>query len=128
MKRRGVSGVARGAQLGGAMFSSYMIYDPATDNSVSICKLSYLAAALFGAFYVLVKAGGGRFGEALALHAAFLLALGALLFASSILAPQQQLAVLAIAVPGTLIFQALKMVALIKSSYRRRHWVVQRGD
>ena len=110
------------------MFSSYTIYDPQSDNHVSICKLSYLAAALFGAFYVLFKAGVGRFVEALALHAAFLLGLGALLFASSVLAPQQQLAVLAIAMPATLIFQALKMVALVKSSYRHRHWVVQRGD
>ncbi len=110
------------------MFSSYMIYDPQTDNSVAISKLSYLAAALFGAFYVLVKAGSGRFAEALALHLGFMLALGALLFVSSVLPPTQQLAVLVIAMPATLVVQAFKMVALVKSSYRRRHWVVQRGD
>jgi hypothetical protein len=121
----GVRGALRGAA---GMFSSYVIYDPATDNSVLICKLSYIAAGLFGALYVLVKARGGRFAVALALHLLVLLGLGALLFASSILPAQQQLIVLAIATPAALVFLSLRMVALVKSSYRRRHWIVQQGD
>ena len=110
------------------MFSTYVIYDPATDNSVSISRLSYVAAGLFGALYVLVKARGGRLAEALALHLLVLSGLGALLFASSILPAQQQLIVLAIATPAALVFLSLRMVALVKSSYRRRNWVVQQGD
>ena len=70
------------------MFSSYMIYDPVSDNCVSIRKSSYFAAALFGAFYVLVKAGSRRFAEALALHLILFLGLAGLLFVSSILPAQ----------------------------------------
>ena len=102
--------------------------DPTRQRSLSIGKTSYIAAGLLGAAYFAVKAGRVRLLDALILNLACLLALAVLVFGSSVLPPHQQFLSVLAGAPAVLIFQSVRMVALVRSSYRRRQWSVRLAD
>jgi len=104
------------------MFSNYTIYDPGTEKSVAISKLSYVCAGLFG------KAGRTRLLAAIGLSLLCVSALVGVLFVSSILPASQQLIAMIVVTPTVMIFQSVKTVNLVKSSYRRRQWQVRQDD
>jgi hypothetical protein len=110
------------------MFPTYFIYDPNSEKSVKICKLSYVVGGLFGVLYFVIKAGHIRLLEAVGLTLACLLAIALLVLATSLLSAEMQMVAILVLVPAILTFQAVKTVALVKSSYRRRAWIVQQDD
>ena len=110
------------------MFPTYQIYQPGTQNSVTICKLSYVCAALFGIFYFAIKAGRIRFVDAAGLNLLCLLGLAGLLLVTSTLPAREQVLAMLVMTPAVLAFQSVKMVRLVMSSYRRRAWIVQQDD
>ena len=112
----------------GVIFANYSIVDPTLQKSVSICKLSYVAAGLFGVLYFVIKAGRVRLLDAITLNILCLAALVGLVLVTSILSAEQQFFTILAATPVVLIFQSVRMVALVKSSYRRRQWLVRQND
>ena len=110
------------------MFANYSIVDPTRQRQVSIRKLSYVAAGLFGVLYFVIKAGRIRLLGAAVLSFLCLAALTVLLLVTSILPAGQQFFVILAGVPAVMVFQSVKMVALVKSSYRRRQWLVHQDD
>ena len=110
------------------MFSNYTIYDPGTQKSVAIRKLSYVCAGLFGMVYFALKAGRTRLLAAIGLSLLCVSALVGVLFVSSILPASQQLIAMIVVMPAVMIFQSVKTVNLVKSSYRRRQWQVRQDD
>lgn len=110
------------------MFASYRLEDPKTAKIVKIGSWSYLWAGLFGALYMFFKAGRQGLFQGIALTLVCTLALAALAMVTSILPVVQQLVALVLGAPTILIFQSVKMVTLIRKSYRRRRWIVRRED
>ena len=110
------------------MFSNYTIYDPDSHKSVAICKLSYVCAGLFGTVYFALKAGRTRLLAAVGLSLLCVAALVGVLFVSSMLPASQQFIAMIVVAPAVMIFQSVKTVNLVKSSYRRRQWQVRQDD
>ncbi len=105
------------------MFSSYRLDDPDTDKSVSIGRWSYVWAGLFGAFYVLFKAGPGRLLQAVLLSAACVLAFVGLVTLATYLPPEQQVLVFVVGVPLILTVHSVRTMGLVRASYRHRRWM-----
>lgn len=105
------------------MFSSYRFDDPDTDKSVRIGGWSYIWAGLFGAVYVLSKAGLGRLPQALFWSAGCVLALIGLVALATYLPAEQQLLALVLGVPIILTVHSVKTMGVVRMSYRRRRWV-----
>ena len=97
-------------------------------KSVAIGKLSYVCAGLFGMVYFALKAGRTRLLAAIGLSLLCGTALVGVLFVSSILSATQQLVAMIVVTPAVMIFQSVKTVNLVKSSYRRRQWQVRQDD
>jgi hypothetical protein len=111
------------------MFERYRFYHPDNKSSVGIGGFSYFCAGLFGALYFVLKARGGpRLLAAIGLNLLCLLAVVGVLFATSVLPPVPQLVAVIVVAVAAMVFQSVKMVNLVKSSYRRRHWQMQRED
>jgi len=110
------------------MFSRYQFESRSSVRRLAVGRWSYLWAGLLGPVYVLSKGGGWYVLHALALSAGLTLALVALVAATSYVAAFQQVVVLCIAVPAVLVFQSVKTVSILKTSYRRRGWRVRMAD
>ena len=111
------------------MFERYRFYHPNREASVGIGGFSYFCAGLFGVLFFVVKARGRqRLMAAIGVNLLCLLAVVGVLFATSILPPIPQLVAVIVAAVVAMVFQSVKMVNLVKSSYRRRHWQMQRVD
>ena len=111
------------------MFERYRFYHPDAKGSVGIGGLSYLCAGLFGVLFFVIKARGRqRLLAAIGLNLLCVLAVVGVLFATSVLPPIPQLVAVVVVAVSAMVFQSVKMVNLVKSSYRRRHWQMQRED
>src|SRR5476651_716920 len=110
------------------MFPRYLFESRQSHRRVVVRRLSYLWAGLFGPFYVLSKGGGLYVVQALALTAALTVALAALVAVTSYISAFQQTVLVCIAVPVVLVFQAMKTVNILKTSYRRRGWRTRMVD
>ncbi len=110
------------------MFSPYTLESRSSVRRLTVGRWSYLWAGLFGPLYVLSKGGGWYALQALALSVGLTLLLVALVAATSYIAAFQQVVLVCIAVPIVLVFQAVKTVNILKTSYRRRGWRVRMAD
>ena len=111
------------------MFERYRFYHPDAKASVGIDGFSYVCAGLFGVLYFALKARGRpRLVEAIGLNLLCVLVVAGVLFGTSILPPTQQLVAVIVVAVAAMAFQSVKMVNLVKSSYRRRQWEVRRED
>ncbi len=111
------------------MFERYRFYHPDAKGSVGIGGFSYFCAGLFGVVFFILKARGReRLLAAIGLNLLCLVAVVGVLFASSVLPPMPQLVAVVVVTVAAMVFQSVKMVNLVKSSYRRRHWQMQRED
>jgi|SRR5476649_2069331 hypothetical protein len=110
------------------MFAPYLFESRQTQRRVTLGRWSYLWAGLFGPAYVLSKGGGWYVLQALALTLGLTLAFAGLVAATSYVPAFQQTVVVCIAVPVGLIFQSVKTVAILRTSYRRRGWRVRMND
>jgi hypothetical protein len=106
-------------------FRSYRFEHPTTEATEVISGWSYVAAAFFGPLYVLYRRSTG-FLPSLALCVALTLGIVALSGVGSYVLPNRMLLIaLVIAVPAALMIQASYVIARIKTSYRRRGWLVR---
>lgn len=110
------------------MFASYRFEEPRTGKVIRISNWSYLLAGLFGALYMLLKAPGEGFLQALGWTIACTLAFASLAMVVTVLPAAAQTVLLVVAPPIVLIVQSVKIVALVRKSYRRRGWIVRQED
>ena len=110
------------------MFPHFVFESRATERRIVVGAWSYLWAGLFGPVYVLSKGGGKYALQALALSVALTLGLTALVAATSYISAFQQTVVVCIAVPAVILFQSLKTIGILRTSYRRRGWRVRISD
>jgi hypothetical protein len=107
------------------MFRTYRFEHPKTEESVVIHRSSYVAAGIFGPFYVLYMRIPGFFPSLLisiALTAVIVAISGVTSF---FLPPRTQLLALVIAIPVALAIQSILVIDLVKKSYRRRGWLIR---
>src|SRR6476469_334364 len=107
------------------MFPTYDIESPDGATTITIGPLSYVTAALFGGFYVLFKAGTGRIISAAFWTVFFAFLLMVVAFLAALLSGPLQGLVIIIAVPTVLVVQSVRMIQLVRSTYRRRGWLIQ---
>lgn len=111
------------------MFERYRFYHPDAKATVGIGVFWYVCAGLFGVLFFILKARGReRLLAAIGLNLLCLVAVVGVLFATSILPPMPQLVAVVVVTVAAMVFQSVKMVNLVKSSYRRRHWQMRRED
>jgi len=110
------------------MFSSYRFDDPDTDKYVRIGGWSYVWAGLFGAVYVVFKAGLGRLPQALVWSAACGLGLIGLVALATYLPAEHQVLLLVLGAPAILTIHAVKTMGVVRTSYRQRRWMSHRED
>jgi len=109
-------------------FPEYRFEHPhLADQIVTIGGWSYLWAGLFGCFYVFAWGSPRHFLKALAISLACLVLLAAILALAAMVPSPVQLGILLVAVPLLVFVQGLAMVGLVRDSYRRRGWWVQRA-
>lgn len=111
------------------MLPTYRFDNPKTNESVRIGRWSYVWAALFGALYVLIKAGPARLLRAIVVTLLCTFVLIVIVGLTSVLlSPFKQILVVAIATPAVLVIQSRKMMELVRSSYRRGGWQGRREE
>lgn len=110
------------------MFPRYLFESRNTRRRIDVGGWSYLWAGLFGPVYVLSKGGGQYVLHALALAVGLTLALAVLVAATSYVSAFQQTVIVCIAVPAGFLFQSVKTVNILTTSYRRRGWRVRMAD
>ena len=111
-----------------AVLPSYEFHNGKTGKYSTVGAWSYLAAALLGSLYVLLKSGFTRFPIALFWHLAFLGALALLPFVLVYLPPNLHVILLLLGVPGILLVQSLFMIGCVRQSFRARGWGERRPD
>jgi hypothetical protein len=111
-----------------AVLPSYEFHNGKTGKVSTVGVWSYIAAALLGSIYVLLKAGLTRFPLAFFWQLAFLAALAALPFVAARLPENLQVIVLVLAVPGILLVQSIFMIGCVRESFRARGWGERRPD
>jgi hypothetical protein len=105
-----------------AVLTRYQFHNGKTGKVSSVSGWSYLAAALLGSIYVLLKAGPTQFLPALFWQLASLGAMALLPFVASYLPQNLQLIVLLLGEPGILVAQAFFMIGCVRQSFRARGW------
>ena len=110
------------------MFPPYLFESRQSQRRIVVGGWSYLWAGLFGPVYVLAKGGGRYVLHALALSLGLTLALAALVAATSYVSAFQQTLAVCAAVPVALVFQSVKTIDILRTSYRRRGWRVRMAD
>src|SRR3954468_22373866 len=105
-----------------AVLTRYQFHNGKTGKVSTVSSWSYLAAALLGSIYVLLKSGTTRFLPALLWQLACLGALALMPFVASYLPENLQLIVIVLGLPGVLIAQSFFMIGLVRQSFRARGW------
>jgi hypothetical protein len=105
-----------------SVLTHYQFHNGKTGKVSTVNGWSYLAAALVGSIYVLLKAGPTRFLPALFWHLACLGALALMPFVDTYLPESLQLIVLVLGVPGVLVAQSFFMIGGVRQSFRARGW------
>ena len=105
-------------------FHRYRFEHPKTERSVTIRGRSYLWAGLFGAGYVW-WIGYGSIHHALAVNIAVGVGVVSVALASSVLPTSEQFMVLIVLGPTALYFQAVMMVSIIRTGFRRAGWMTR---
>lgn len=108
-------------------FKTYEVEEPETHAVKILGADSYLAAAVLGSLYVLLRGFVGRFFVALVVDAAFVLA--AFLVALPITAQlggAEAIIALCIIALGACIGRSVPIIAIVKNGYRSRGWMVTR--
>jgi hypothetical protein len=98
------------------------------DRVITVGGWSYLWAGLFGCLYVATR--GSRMGlvaKALAIDLAYLLLFAAVVAGSFVLPALYQVALVGLSAPVLLFLHGAAMIRLVRDSYRRRGWWVQRA-
>lgn len=103
-----------------AVIPHYQFHNGKTGKVSTVTGWSYLAAALLGSIYVLLKAGLTRFLPALFWQLACLGSLAVLPFVVGYLPENLQLLVLLLALPGALVVQSFLMIGCVRQSFRAR--------
>jgi len=111
-----------------AVFPHYQFHNGKTGKVSTVGGWSYLAAALVGSIYVLLKAGTTQFLPALVWQLACLGGLAVLPFVVGYLPESFQLLVLLLALPGALVVQSFLMIGCVRRSYRARGWGERQED
>ena len=104
------------------VLTRYQFHNGKTGKVSTVGGWSYLAAALLGSVYVLLKAGTTRFLPALFWQLACLGALALMPFVASYLPENLQLTVLVLALPAALVTQSFLMIGCVRESFRARGW------
>jgi hypothetical protein len=104
------------------LFTHYQFHNGKTGKVSTVTGWSYLAAALVGSIYVLIKAGRTQFLLALFWQLAFLGALALMPFVANYLPDNLQLIVLVLGLPGILLVQSFFMIGCVRQSFRARGW------
>jgi hypothetical protein len=108
-------------------FKTYEVEEPETHSVKILGGGSYLAAAVLGSLYVLLKGFVSRFLVALAIDAACAAAATVIAAAiSSHLGPAEAVIVFGMAVIALCVVRSIPMIALVKNGYRSRGWMVTR--
>jgi hypothetical protein len=108
-------------------FKTYEIEEPGTHAVSILGGRSYVAAALLGSLYVLLKGFVGRFFLAVAVDAVFvLLAFLVALPITAQLGAAEAVIALAIVALGAGIARSVPIIAIVKNGYRSRGWMVTR--
>ena len=106
----------------------YQFHNAKTDQIVLIGVSFCMGAALFGAFYVLFKAGLSQFARALFWQIVCIGVLVVIPIGVVYLPQNLHIVVFVIALPAIFVFQSTMMVALVERSFRARGWGVRRED
>ena len=107
------------------MFDNMRRIDPVSDTQVSIGKLSYVWAGLFGPLFVLIKAGPLRALYAVGLSLACAIGLIGIVANIHFVPGDLRPVALVFVIPGVLLFHALQTVALVTNYYRDRQWAIR---
>jgi hypothetical protein len=110
------------------MFASYLLENRTTRRRIAIRGWSYVWAGLFGPFYVLSKGGRRSVFGAIALSLALTLVLVGVVGATSYIPALQQVIVVPLALGAVLVVQSVKIVDILRNSYRHRGWKVRMAD
>jgi hypothetical protein len=108
---------------------SYRFEHPRTEQSVTLRRVSYLWAGLFGAGYVAWR-GYGNVIRAATINAGFAIGVLALfgVTSSRYVTPVAQFLVLAIALPLVVWVQGELMITIVRTGFRRRGWLTRSVD
>lgn len=109
------------------MLRSYRFEHPKTEQSVTIRRLSYVWAGLFGAAYV-AWVGHGSVLQAAATNVGFAIGVVLLIGASCYVATLPQFLMLMIGLPAIVLLQGTIMVNMIRTAFRRRGWLIRTAD
>ena len=108
-------------------FKTYAVEEPETHAVSILGGGSYVAAALLGSFYVLLRGFVGRFFLALAVDAVFVgLAFLVALPITAQLGGAEAVIALALVALGACIARSVPIIAIVKNGYRSRGWRVTR--
>ena len=105
-----------------AVLTHYQFHNGKTGKVSLVTGWSYLAAALLGSIYVLLKAGPTQFLPALFWQLVCLAGLAVLPFVVGYLPGNVQLLVLVLASPAALLLQSFLMIGCVRQSFRARGW------
>ena len=111
-----------------AVLPSYEFHNGKTGKVSTVGVSSYLAAALLGSIYVLLKSGLTRFPLAFFWNLAFVGTIAVLPFVIVYVPENLQLIVLGLGVPGILLVQSIFMIGCVRESFRARGWGERRPD
>ena len=107
------------------MLRPWRFEHPNTEAMESVTRLSYLAAALFGPFYILYRKTTGFWPSLLLMIALTAGIIGFSGFSSFFLAGRMQLIALPIVIAIALMIQSSFVIQQVRRSYRRRGWLVR---